>query len=277
MFEKRFNFICVNYNGAHFCEKLLDSLEKLLVLNDQKVRLIIVDNNSKIEDKNVLNELITQSSNVEIQILYLPENIGYFPAMNKGINFIEYNNNEVVIIGNNDLEYSDDFLIEYEKLNLDKNTLVISPNVITIDGKYQNPISVRKLSKIEFLIEEIYYSNYYVSRLMIKSKALFNKVFKKEKNILNEKPHRGIIKRGIGACYVLTDNFFKFYNELDAPVFMWGEEAILSNQVNKAEGHIMLEPTLLVTHAESGTVKKILNKTRYEMVRASFKIYKKYL
>ena len=86
-----------------------------------------------------------------------------------------------------------------------------------------------------------------------------------------------IINRGIGACYFLTDSFFEHYEQLDDRVFLWGEEALLSHQVEIVDGKILYAPSLVVEHAESGTVKKMLTRDRYERVKQSYKIYREYL
>lgn len=58
---------------------------------------------------------------------------------------------------------------------------------------------------------------------------------------------------------------------------MWGEEALLSNQVQSVNGKILYVPKLVVEHFESGTVKKMLTRNKYEIVRQSYKIYREYL
>ncbi|EME8244273.1 hypothetical protein LBW08_002503 [Enterococcus faecium] len=64
---------------------------------------------------------------------------------------------------------------------------------------------------------------------------------------------------------------------MDAKVFLWGEEAIFSEQVRRVSGKILYVPELHVLHQESQSVKKIPSRKKYEMVRKSYNIYKKYL
>lgn len=273
-----FNFICVNYNGASFCHSLCDSLNKMIVPENSLVRLIVVDNDSESEDKCFLKKI--KSDVVEVEILELSDNIGYFPAMNHGIKFAIDNGKGFIVIGNNDLRYHESFIENLLKLKIDDKVMVVSPDVVTLDGVHQNPLATSKLSRFQLLIEDVYYSNYYVSKFLKFLKRSSLRVL----NIRNIpiKPslyisEQIIIERGIGACYFLTENFFKFYHRLDDRVFMWGEEALLSNQVQKAEGVILYAPSLVVEHFESGTVSKMLTKTKYDIVRKSYKIYREYL
>jgi GT2 family glycosyltransferase len=85
------------------------------------------------------------------------------------------------------------------------------------------------------------------------------------------------IKRGIGACYVLTPRFFDHHKKLDDRVFLWGEEALLSNQVESVGGCTLYDPEIKITHCESASVRFIEKRARYEIVKASYKIYKKFL
>jgi GT2 family glycosyltransferase len=277
---KRYNFICVNYNGSNFTKSLLESLEVMEIPIECAIRLIVVDNKSHPDDKLTLEKI--SSSIVDLVVIENKENIGYFPALNVGITFAKSDESEKIIIGNNDLTYSKDFLTVLEVRNFSEEVLVISPDVLTLDGYHQNPLSNKRLTRLEIFVERLYYSNYYISRFMILTKrlmkkiltfALFSQDYAENVFVENEMP----ILRGIGACYVLTDHFFKKFTLLDDRVFLWGEEALLSNQVRTVNGVILYVPSLLVHHCESGSVKKLLTRERYEIVRKSFKVYKEYL
>ncbi|MBB1474350.1 glycosyltransferase family 2 protein [Shewanella sp. SG41-3] len=250
----------------------------MTVPDNCSIRLVVVDNNSNVDDKVELRKINSESFHLEL--IELEQNIGYFPALNVGIDFCRTGIDEQIIIGNNDLKYRYDFILKLESLNVDNNVLVISPDVVTTDGVHQNPLSTRKLSRLELLKEDVYYSNYYLSRFLILTKGIFLKLYSKENLDTKLKNHcdiQMVINRGIGACYCLTNTFFKHYSKLDDRVFLWGEEALLSNQVEQVNGCILYAPSLVVEHAESGTVKKMLTRDRYERVKQSYKIYREYL
>lgn len=272
-----FNFICVNYNGASFTKSLLESLESMVVSSGDLIVLIIVDNDSVETDKLELKEL--KSAKVNIKLIESPKNIGYFPAMNLGIDYVKKNSHGSIIIGNNDLKYRFDFIEVLKSLTLQSDILVVSPDVVTIDGVHQNPLSMKKLTKWQLLVEDLYYSNYYVSRFFINAKKLFVRLIGSEKirPVNQYVENEMIINRGIGACYLLTESFFNHFDRLDDRVFMWGEEALLSNQVQSVNGKILYVPKLVVEHFESGTVKKMLTRHKYEIVRQSYKVYREYL
>ncbi|MFQ2914927.1 glycosyltransferase [Aeromonas caviae] len=272
-----YNFICVNYNGFDFTKSLLESLELINIPGGDSITLVIVDNNSVEIDKKKLRSM--RSDKVNIKLIESPKNIGYFPAMNIGIDYVRKKNQGAIIIGNNDLKYRFDFIEKLKSLTLQDDILVVSPDVVTIDGVHQNPLSTKKLTRLQLLVEDLYYSNYYVSRLLINAKKLFWMpiINKKTKPVNKYIESEMIINRGIGACYFLTEHFFKYFDRLDDRVFMWGEEALLSNQVQSVKGKILYVPKLVVEHFESGTVKKMLTRHKYEIVRQSYKVYREYL
>jgi len=103
---------------------------------------------------------------------------------------------------------------------------------------------------------------------------IFNKNINKNKRNYKNKTK---IRMGIGACYVLTQNFFKNFELLDNEVFMWGEEAVFANQIEKVNGDVFYIPELKVFHEENASVRKIPSKERFELVKKSYKKYKKYL
>ena len=157
--------------------------------------------------------------------------------------------------------------------------MVIAPNIITKDGRMQNPhvLLNEKYTFFNKIKGEIYNYNFYLTQILRYGNKLRKKIFLvKEKEKTNNYGEIAI-KRGIGACYILTSNFFEKYDKLDDRVFMWGEEALLSNQVEKVNGIILYTPNLKIIHHESASVKIIQSKKKFYMVKDSYKVYKKYL
>jgi len=76
--------------------------------------------------------------------------------------------------------------------------------------------------------------------------------------------------------YNLTPKFFSRCGYLDDSVFMWGEEMLLTHQVEMAKGKIIYDPALYVLHLESASVSKITSRKTYEMSKESFQVYKNY-
>jgi len=269
-----FFYIAVNYNGFSYSKSFIESINNMEINKDDIIKIIIVDNHSSEEDFVKLKRLSNRKRNV--QVLRLRKNIGYFKGLNEGIKTINKDKNTVIIVGNNDLTFERDFIKNYKKISYENDVLVIAPNIITKEGRQQNPHVVEKVSNFEKFKASIYYSNYYIAQVFRFINQTIKKIINKPIKLKNNYGQMEI-KRGIGACYILTPNFSKHFEKLDDRVFMWGEEALLSNQVESVNGCTLYDPSLKIIHHESASVSSIQSKEKYYMVRDSYKIYKKYL
>jgi len=208
----KYVFIAVNYNGSKYTIDYINSINRLSLKEEDEVEIIIVDNSSDAEDLKKIDEYATSIS--KIKIIKLPNNIGYFKGLNKGIKIVDKNDNPMLIIGNNDLTFDQGFILNLKKIKYENNVLVIAPNIFTKDGRQQNPHVVDKIPFIEKLKSRIYFSNYYVGQ----SLHFINQNIKKlvKKNVVLQNNYGQMkIKRGIGACYVLTPFFLKYFDSLD--------------------------------------------------------------
>jgi GT2 family glycosyltransferase len=79
---------------------------------------------------------------------------------------------------------------------------------------------------------------------------------------------------GIGACYVLTENYFSHFDNLDCPVFLYGEEVFMSAQIHSKGGVLIYEPRLRVSHTKSAALSRIPRRVVYEYERKSYLLYR---
>lgn len=270
----KFVFIAVNYNGSNFTKSYIDSINSMKVNETDDIEIIIVDNQSDLEDFHKLKNYSNSNDNVRIVRPNL--NLGYFKGLNKGIEEVKKEPNTILIVGNNDLTFDENFILNLKKIKYNRNVLVIAPNIITKDGRQQNPHVVDRVSKSEKLKSQLYFSNYYVGQVFKFVNQNIKRI-KKNPIALKNNFKQMKIKRGIGACYVLTPNFFREFEKLDDRVFLWGEEALLSNQIESVEGDTLYDPSIIIHHHESASVKTIQSRKKYEIVKKSYTIYKKYL
>lgn len=270
----RFVFIAVNYNGSNFTIDYINSINNLSIEETDKIEIIIVDNDSDLIDLKKLEEYCNKIHNASI--IKLNDNLGYFKGLNQGIQNVDKDNNTLLVIGNNDLTFDNDFIFSFKKIKYNRDVLVVAPNIVTKEGRQQNPHVIDSVPSIERLKSRVYFSNYYVGQAFRFVNQTIKRYFKKS-IVLKNNYKQMKIKRGIGACYILTPNFFKKFNKLDDRVFMWGEESLLSNQVESIGGTILYDPTIIIQHYESASVNSIQSKKKYYMVKESYKIYRKYL
>lgn len=275
-----FVFIAVNYNGAAHTENYLQSLQEMTLPNGDKLEAIIVDNKSADEDLEKVQTSVVRRPFA--RLIAQDHNPGYFRGLNAGIESCPKNDDTLFIVGNNDLKFATDFLVNLKEIPYEKDVLVIAPNITTLSGRRQNPHVVKKVPTSELVKARIYFSNYYIGQTArLINQALASLIHKLHPTWNHQKhapdPGRMKIKRGIGACYVLTPHFFYHYQRLDDRVFLWGEEALLSHQVESAGGCTLYDPSIRILHHESASVKSIESRKKYEIVKRSYKIYRDYL
>lgn len=267
-------FIVTNYNNSHHTVSLINSIN----LDPRNINniIIVVDNNSNDENKIILEGL--ELSNQNLKVIYSPVNLGYFKGLNLGLKFLHLNFSNIkhVIIGNNDLIFGKDFLSQIEKNNdLFLKYAVVSPNIITKNEIPQNPHVTRKISNFRSYIYDLYYYNYFFSKIILlivrASKSKFIR-----KDYLNSNIPQ-VIFQGYGACYILGPIFFEYYNLLFAPTFLMGEEFFLTYQLQMANLSIFYEPTIMVHHEDHATTGLLPSKHFWIISKQSHNVYKKYL
>jgi len=264
-------FITVNYNNTKVTLEYIQSIFNLKGNRDYKI--IIIDNNSEVAKFNNLKNRI--EGNKKITLIRNKCNIGYFPGLNVGIKYIKNTKNSLLIIGNNDLKFKNDFLIKLGNINYNRNVYVIAPNVITLDGFHENPHFLNKISTIKKIYFSLYFSNYYTAKLLGIISTLRKNMYLMKRGYRYNCNNEIYIYSGIGACYILTENFFKIYKDLDDDVFLYGEEQLLASQVEKGNGKILYNPSVIVYHKEKSSTSSIPSKKAYKIGQKSYKIYSK--
>lgn len=262
-------FICVNFNNSKVTIDYILNIQE--IKKKYNIKIIIVDNASQESDINFLENYIVELDDKDIILLKSDSNLGYFKGLNLGVSWSLLNGySQYQIVGNNDLEFFPDFLTTLEKLELKEQELILAPDVITVGGIHENPHVIHKMSFLRKFKYEIYFSNYYLAKLI-------TKFFSAERKAKAFDPERKYIHMGIGALYVLTPNFFRHFDKLWDDVFLYGEEAILAGQISSVNGKILYEPLLKCNHNESATTSKMGSKFKYKIIQKSYKSYKKYL
>lgn len=263
-------FICVNYNNVHFTKEFIRSIKELK--GDHDVSTIIVDNKST-------DDCISELKKIEIEdatVIFSPENVGYFKGLDIGIQSImDIESCDYVMIGNNDLFFQDDFLLKLENKKLEKDILVVAPNIIRLDGVHQNPHIIEKFGLFQRIYRRLFFSHYYISILMQKTYNLIRSNVNPADRENYDKEF--VITMGYGACYLLTKNFFSNFKKLEAPNFLMGEEGVLANQVLSVGGKTLYVPELVVAHHDHSSIGKVSSKKLYAFSRESYFYYLKHL
>lgn len=262
---KVINFICVNFNNSNYTKKMCESLRLQSRRGlDFVISCSIVDNSTNDEDSKEIEVFSKKYS--WIDYIRAPTNLGYFGGLNYGLSMAASVDPDFVVICNNDLVFDEEFCNKIFRKTYDANIFAVCPAVITADGIHQNPHHLKKISWFRLFQFDLFFSNYYMARLM----SQFLRLVRPVKSSPSQPQEGCEIHIGIGACYVLTSEFLRRFNKLNFPHFLYGEEVYFSDQIHSAGGILWYDPELLVHHAESATLSKIPKRTAYEFARRGY-------
>jgi hypothetical protein len=178
--------------------------------------------------------------------------------------------------GNNDLFFPKDF---YNQIILNEISFltypVISPNIITEDGLYQNPHVINEISKFRELMYDVYFLNYTLAKIIKKIALITNYFTDRSDETFHDKSQ--IIYQGHGSCYILTPKFFEHFQELFAPTFLMGEEFFLSLQLKQKNLNLFYESNICLTHKWHSSINNVPARKIWEISRESHRIYRKYI
>lgn len=263
------HFVIVNYNNSNFSIGCVRSIEKSF----SSFRIHIVDNCSTTKEKDELEKL---GDKEHVKLYLLRDNIGYFPALNYGFQQIkeELTPNDYVIIGNNDLEFAEDFCSKLQGKKYSEDTFVVCPDIINCDDNHQNPAVRIKYSRLQLLYLDLYHFHYAFACIINFVSRFFK--FKGSQKSKSGYDEPGYISIGYGACYILTHLYWERINEIPHYLFLMNEENSLSDIVFKHDGRIYYDPDLVVNHMEHSSVSIAPKKTIYKIGQKSYKESKRH-
>lgn len=266
-------YVCTNYNNAHFTR---DAVRTINAGSNPPIRIVVVDNGSRPEDVTQLKEIAADHANVDLVLN--AENVGYFRGLNAGIDWMRAIDSrvDVMVVGNNDLEFPIDFGARLEEVVADSaDRPVVSPYIETLDGMPQNPHVVSGISRLRELVYDLYYANYRLA-------ALIRAVARRTKAVSDRQDEAGHaaaqhIYQGHGSCYVLTPRFFAEFGRLWAPTFMMGEEFFLSHQLCERGFMTFYDPRLRIRHRCNGAIENVPARQMWELARDAHRVYRRYV
>ncbi|KQY84849.1 hypothetical protein ASD25_07500 [Brevundimonas sp. Root1423] len=267
-------FAFTNYNNSDLSEALVKSVTPLL--NDGRARVVFVDNASRPAEVEKMRRI--EQTYPGVSVIYNPENSGYFKGLNIGIRALRTGDDvpELVVVGNNDLEFPADFARQLERAeNVMQRFPVVCPDLVGLDGEHQNPHVSRPITPLRRLVWRLYFSNYLLAQVIAAASRVSRRLTQRTDHHLHQEA--GPIIEGYGACYVLTPMFFRSYSELWAPTFLMGEEFFLAKQIEQIGQQIYYEPSIVVQHLDHATTGEVPSRKMWEISRESHRVYREYL
>jgi GT2 family glycosyltransferase len=270
----KLGYVCINFNNTAVT---IEAIESLVRNTGHDLYTVVVDNASQ-QDEQVALASYCKGKPHCVAILNR-ENVGYFPGLNLGIERIRAERPDInwLVIGNNDLEFSEDFVNRLEGLqDTYAPYCVVSPDIVTLDGAHQNPHVVSGLSPLREAMYDLYYSDYYIGRLILNIVGLFPRRLSERGDEKQWQQPREIYQ-GHGSCYILTPKFFEKIDRLWAPTFLYYEEYFLSHQLAEVGERILYHPGVSILHKCHHSFSKLPKRKVWKFSRDAHREYRKYV
>lgn len=206
--------IVLNYNSAKDSKKCL---EYLLRQDYSDFEIVVVDNNSPMNDYQKLKSNIDNFSSNRIELIRNENNSGFSAGNNIGLRRAKEKNAQWSLIINPDVELRDKCYVTKMicAINETQQVAVAASNVILPNGQRQNP-----------MIEPTYWDE-----LCWPLESISRRI-KGNSSYLGEN-RTGYCEKVSGCCFFIRMSFVEQIGYLDEKVFMYCEEPILASKVRK--------------------------------------------
>ena len=242
-------WIIINCNDYKFTKHLVDNVVDYKVID----KILIVDNDSREEEKNLIKSI----KNPKIEKIFNDENLGYSAAINIGAkymidkykkcNFI-ISNSDIVIMDEKDLEILIE-LLSYEKVGLVVPSLLERGKInrgwkeygAKTDFFLGMPIAREFVSENLIYYNKDYYSNDY-----------------------------SFVDNVSSAFFLITSENLKKIGYMDENVFLYYEGTILSKKIRNNDLMVIISNKVKIKHLYSRSVDKIITGyNKYKMFKES--------
>lgn len=276
---KKIAFVILHYNNIDDTYNCINSIRKLKLNSNVELKMIIVDNCSPDKSGKELQKKYENDNDIEVMLL--EKNLGFSKGNNIGYEEALKMNPDSIMVINNDIIFEDDeFILNYLEYKKNNNKDIIAPNIIDINNRHQNPLSIYppnvQHEKRNLIKLRIYYAllmipiiNYIAMWIYTNHEA---KWYEKNysKILMNDKSFNKDDFVPFGAFIIFANNWLKnetkaFYSD----TFMYGEESILYNYLKKKKYTIGFCEKLKVRHICGSSTNKV---SKSEIKKSKFKI-----
>lgn len=226
------SIIIVCHNSEGVIKKCLESVAKYE--DSSQLEIILVDNSSREDQKEVINNLESVYSNVKV--LLLEEDKGFSYANNRGY---ELSRGKNIIIMNPDIIFTESVIPGLVK-DLEEYGAVC-PLLIGTDGKFQRNYFQRYPSVMQFaLFTSI------LAKIFNKSSKLMNKYLENQDVDVNC-GNVEQVEQIPGAFFMISREMFERVGKMDEGYKLFFEDVDISYQVNKVS-KLGVDTRYKVTH-----------------------------
>lgn len=214
-----------------------------------------------------LQEGVTALRNPAIILRASSTNPGYFGGASAG--FTQFLRDhplpDWVIVTNDDIYFSDDFLPALRSLQAD-GVGAVAPDIrVPASGNHQNPFLVVRPTRFQLELRNFLYSRMVLFRMLM--------AYRRIKRALLGAPVRGTagLARNIyaphGACILFSSEYFRRGGTLRHPGFLYGEENFVAETCAHLGLTVRFEPALKVEHHEHSAIGRLASAQQLNYMR----------
>ncbi len=240
---KKLGMVVLNYNDCENTKRICKEYEKMKIID----RIIIVDNNSP---DNSFQSLLKLKSK-KVDVIQTDTNKGYAAGNNFGIHYLEdkYGEFQYIGISNPDI-YIDSKAIEacVDYLEKHKKVAICAPKMLNVNG-VEHPLSGWQLRSIR---GDIWDSSILLTRIVKRPHIeMYDSEYMNQKEIK--------VDCVAGSFFIARNSIFKEIGYFDENTFLYFEEDILGNKINKLGYYNVILNQYKFTHLESVSVDRTMN------------------
>lgn len=234
------NILILNWNSSQDISECLENIMKSTFLD---YRIILIDNNSELEDKNKIIDLYHRYSNIlNIHLVLNEANYGYAGGNNKGFEYIKKN------------QLDGDILILNPDVKIEENTIA---EMLAMLHKNCGGVMVRTLKENSDILYDYIKLNGLLQKRMI--------------------THLDNVKTDYlaGSCFLIGQEVIKKLDNLfDDFFFMYWEEVDLSLRIKKLGFNICTTTKTVIVRKDNTEIRNI--NALFYYIRNSFYLQKKH-
>lgn len=247
-------FLILNYMMYLDTIACVESIKRLEIDSSDLVEIIIVDNFSQNESRDVLLEKYCEDP--QIKLIFNEKNLGFANGNNVGYRYCKQNKFDIIIQINNDTIIDDVFFTRKVKDILKREDFdVLGPDVLSLkDGYHQNPLpsfTLNRYNVCKKLLKNIIGLN--LNRLGLigffkKDAKYFKRPWEEELDVTSV--NNFTLQ---GACYIFSKNYIERMSGMFDGTFMFYEEHILKYYCQKNNLKMLYTPEIQILHKEGST------------------------
>ena len=237
--NKKIAIFCVTYRSYKALYDYYQSLVKAAELAKCIVEFHVADNT----DSEYETIKLSQTEWIHPHVFPFHENLGYFGAIRKTMQQVEFDSFDYVILSNVDMTVDVTCLEELCKSPANTNTGWIAPQIFSLSEKRDlNPALWQRYSKKKLQLVNMLYLHPWILRL-------YELTLYKRKHLqanMQTKAGSREIYAGHGSFIILTKEYIKRCGIIDYPVFLYDEELYLAEECRSHELKVMYEPSIKI-------------------------------